>query len=102
MGQIANQTNTSAQASQALFTTSSLKQQFTSKYAARVRQNLDTKRSDALERREEARAQWKRDLTGRPNGTVDPWYGCDVWEEMWDYAFNSTFPWSEYPPARSV
>ncbi|TBU63430.1 alpha/beta-hydrolase [Dichomitus squalens] len=94
LGQIVNQTNTSALVNQALFTTPSLKQQLASKYAARVQNNVDVKRSDVLERREEARAQWKRDLSGRPNGTVDPWYGCDVWEEMWDYALNFTFPWT--------
>ena len=86
-GQIANQT-----AKQALFTTSSRKQY--SEYAARMHSYPDMRRADALERREEARSQWKRDLTGRPNGTIDPWYGCDVWQEMWDYAFNFTIPWS--------
>ncbi|KAI0672407.1 alpha/beta-hydrolase [Trametes maxima] len=40
------------------------------------------------------RAQWKRDLSGRANGTLDPWYGCDVFDEMRDYAINFTFPWS--------
>lgn len=37
----------------------------------------------------------KRDLTGRANGTLDSWYGCFLWEEMYDYAVNYTFPWSE-------
>ena len=59
--------------------------------------NPDMTRADVLESHEEARPQWKRDLTGRPNGTIDPWYGCDIWQEMWDYTFNSTFPWSTYP-----
>ncbi|KAI8990743.1 alpha/beta-hydrolase [Trametes punicea] len=40
------------------------------------------------------RAEWKRDLSGRANGTIDPWYGCDVFDEMWDYAVNFTFPWT--------
>ena len=93
-GQIVNQT--SAATTQALFTTSSRKQ-FISEYAAHMHSNPDMKRADVLERREEARSQWKRDMTGRPNGTIDPWYGCDVWQEMWDYAFNFTFPWSTFP-----
>lgn len=43
----------------------------------------------------ERREQWKRDLTGRPNGTLDQWYLCDLFDEMVDYAVNFTFPWSE-------
>ncbi|KAJ7453029.1 Alpha/Beta hydrolase protein [Mycena galericulata] len=42
----------------------------------------------------EARQQWKRDLAGRPNGTLDPWYGCFIWDEMYDYALNFSFPWT--------
>ena len=45
--------------------------------------------------REEKRMQWKRDLSGRPNGTLDPFYGCFLWEEMTEYAANFTFPWSK-------
>ncbi|KAF8556411.1 alpha/beta-hydrolase [Imleria badia] len=41
-----------------------------------------------------ARNAWKRDLAGRANGTIDPWYLCDVYDEMLDYALNFTFPWS--------
>ncbi|KAH0834753.1 Alpha/Beta hydrolase protein [Lanmaoa asiatica] len=37
---------------------------------------------------------WKRNLAGRANGTIDPWYQCDVYSEMIDYAVNFTFPWS--------
>ncbi|KAH9848633.1 alpha/beta-hydrolase [Lenzites betulinus] len=40
------------------------------------------------------RSEWKRDLSGRANGSIDPWYGCDVFDEMRDYALNFTFPWS--------
>ncbi|KAE9404117.1 alpha/beta-hydrolase [Gymnopus androsaceus JB14] len=41
-----------------------------------------------------------RNLTGRPNGTLDPMYGCFLWEEMTDYAMNFTFPWTvgEFDP----
>ncbi|KAI9568045.1 alpha beta-hydrolase [Boletus coccyginus] len=41
-----------------------------------------------------ARDMWKRDLAGRANGTIDPWYQCDLYSEMVDYAINFTFPWS--------
>ncbi|KAJ7726259.1 alpha/beta-hydrolase [Mycena maculata] len=43
--------------------------------------------------REEARQVWKRDLAGRPNGTLDPSYGCLVYDELLDYASNFSFPW---------
>ncbi|KAJ7238698.1 alpha/beta-hydrolase [Mycena rebaudengoi] len=44
--------------------------------------------------REERRQSWKRDLTNRPNGTVDPWYGCSLLLELADYALNYSFPWT--------
>ena len=34
-----------------------------------------------------------RSLADRANGTIDPWYGCDLYDEMIDYAVNFTFPW---------
>ncbi|KAJ3488637.1 hypothetical protein NLI96_g2695 [Meripilus lineatus] len=40
------------------------------------------------------KAEWKRDLRDRPNGTIDPWYGCALLEEMVDYAVNFSLPWS--------
>lgn len=54
------------------------------------------KRSTSLSKHERVRARdaWKRDLTGRASGTIDAWYGCDVYDEMLDYAINFTFPWS--------
>ncbi|KAF8433226.1 alpha/beta-hydrolase [Boletus edulis BED1] len=42
----------------------------------------------------QARDTWKRNLAGRANGTIDPWYQCDIYYEMVDYALNFTFPWS--------
>ncbi|KIJ59226.1 hypothetical protein HYDPIDRAFT_118758 [Hydnomerulius pinastri MD-312] len=55
-----------------------------------------TKRDGGLSKRERIRARdaWKRDLSGRANGTIDSWYGCDLYDEMLDYAINFTFPWS--------
>lgn len=37
----------------------------------------------------------KRDLTGRSNGTIDAWYGCDLYNELVSYAVNYTYPWSK-------
>lgn len=49
----------------------------------------------AMEKREERRQAWKRDLSGRANGTIDPFYGCFLLDEVTDYAQNFSFPWSE-------
>ncbi|KAJ7143727.1 Alpha/Beta hydrolase protein [Mycena epipterygia] len=46
-------------------------------------------------RQEERRQSWKRSIAGRPNGTLDPYYGCFLFNEMWDYSFNFTFPWTQ-------
>ncbi|KAF5373507.1 hypothetical protein D9757_010495 [Collybiopsis confluens] len=43
---------------------------------------------------EEGRVLLKRNLTGRANGTLDPQYGCFLFEEMLDYAHNFSFPWT--------
>ena len=29
------------------------------------------------------------------NGTIDPWYGCDLWSMMYEYAGDFSMPWSE-------
>ncbi|KAM5536828.1 hypothetical protein V8D89_009546 [Ganoderma adspersum] len=52
------------------------------------------KNPDSDRHREAKRTQWKRSLVGRANGTLDPWYGCYLFDEMWDYALNFTFPWT--------
>ncbi|KAF8906194.1 Alpha/Beta hydrolase protein [Gymnopilus junonius] len=44
--------------------------------------------------REVERRLWKRDLSMRANGTIDPWYGCFLLDEFVDYAINFTFPWN--------
>ncbi|KAJ7202081.1 alpha/beta-hydrolase [Mycena pura] len=54
------------------------------------KRDLQSPGPENLERRE----SWKRNIAGRPNGTLDPFYGCFLFEEMWDYALNFTFPWS--------
>lgn len=43
---------------------------------------------------EEKRILRKRDLTGRANGTIDPFYGCLLRGELEDYALNFSLPWS--------
>ena len=54
--------------------------------------------------RERRRREWirekknkmiARDLTGRANGTIDPYYGCYLSLEIQDYALNFSMPWSE-------
>lgn len=50
------------------------------------------------EERIRKREVWKRDLSGRSNSSIDPYYGCNVWDEMVDYATNFTYPWSESSP----
>ncbi|KAF8524846.1 alpha/beta-hydrolase [Hysterangium stoloniferum] len=51
-----------------------------------------SKRELAL--RAERRASWKRDLSQRANGTIDPFYQCFLFIELIDYAVNFTVPWS--------
>ena len=53
--------------------------------------------------REKQRRAWKkakRDLSGRANGTIDPWYGCFLGDEVQDYALNFSLPWSESHKSR--
>ncbi|THH11307.1 hypothetical protein EW145_g733 [Phellinidium pouzarii] len=42
----------------------------------------------------EKKAMRKRDLTGRANGTIDPYYGCFLTSEVMDYALNFSLPWN--------
>lgn len=44
--------------------------------------------------REMKREMWKRDLSGRTNGTIDSWYACNLLFELYDYMVNFTLPWS--------
>ncbi|KAI0822442.1 alpha/beta-hydrolase [Trametes gibbosa] len=69
----------------------SLKDAIVAEYAERGRTASE---SDSVAEHLRRRMEWKRDLSGRANGTIDPWYGCDVFDEMRDYALNFTFPWS--------
>ncbi|EIW58500.1 alpha/beta-hydrolase [Trametes versicolor FP-101664 SS1] len=56
----------------------------------------NAKRSAKIEQRDSVAvgAAKKRDLSGRANGTIDPWYGCDIYDEMIDYAVNFSAPWN--------
>lgn len=76
-------------------TTTSWKQSIAEKYYEQLNAGNAGKRSPIHERREEKRQVWKRSLAGRANGTIDPFYGCDVFDEMTDYAVNFSFPWSK-------
>jgi carboxypeptidase D len=49
-----------------------------------------------LQLRQDSQAKWKRDLSLRANGTIDPWYGCLLTFQLAEYAFNYTYPWSKY------
>ena len=60
------------------------------------------KKRNEMKKREEKRQAWKRDLRGRANGTIDPWYGCFLMSEATDYALNFSMPWSELSSARSL
>ncbi|KAJ6464618.1 Alpha/Beta hydrolase protein [Mycena vitilis] len=44
--------------------------------------------------RQRQRGSWKRDLSLRANGTLDPWYGCALLPEFIDYALNYSAPWN--------
>ncbi|KAI0772159.1 Alpha/Beta hydrolase protein [Irpex lacteus] len=43
-----------------------------------------------------AKTGLKLHLNGRPINTVDPYYGCYIWDELTDFALNYTYPWSKY------
>lgn len=50
--------------------------------------------AEPIHERLRKRATWKLDMTN--SSGINPYYGCDVWDEMIDYALNYTFPWSKY------
>ena len=59
-----------------------------------------SKRSEPLAPEQlEKKELWKRDLSGRANGTIDPFYGCFLLDELIDYATNFTFPWCKHARA---
>jgi carboxypeptidase D len=66
---------------------------FLSTFKSRLRTNL-ARASFDKRKRELAQREWKRDLSSRANGTIDPWYGCDLLDFVIDYAVNYTYPWS--------
>lgn len=76
-----------------------LKEIISEKFTAGYGSPSLAKRVELHERREAERKQWKRDLSGRANGTIDPSYGCFLLDELIDYAVNFTFPWCERPLA---
>ena len=70
---------------------------FASAFRTRLRTNL-ARAPASLDKRELAQREWKRDLSTRPNGTIDPWYGCDLFDFVIDYALNYTYPWTNNTP----
>ena len=79
----------------------------TSSYAGmlspRALREREGKRAAWYEMRDlQRRGEWvsrseKRDLSGRANGTIDPWYACFLALELRDYALNFSLPWSAFP-----
>ncbi|EIW53484.1 alpha/beta-hydrolase [Trametes versicolor FP-101664 SS1] len=65
------------------------KDTFLNELAARQRISERSVSADRSVRRSER----KRDISG-PTGTIDFWYGCDIFDEMTDYALNFTAPWT--------
>ncbi|KII95448.1 hypothetical protein PLICRDRAFT_34311 [Plicaturopsis crispa FD-325 SS-3] len=82
----------SGRASSGLAGKMSWKSVLADRYASKA--TLKVLKSRDIEEREGKKMEWKRDLTGRANGTIDPWYGCDSFDMMIDYAVNFTFPWT--------
>lgn len=62
---------------------------------ADIQDGIAMRKREISEDRLAKRDQWKRDLSGRANGTIDPFYKCDLFDEMVDYALNFSLPWSE-------
>ncbi|GJJ10947.1 hypothetical protein Clacol_005176 [Clathrus columnatus] len=50
-----------------------------------------------------ALSEWKaqRGLPGRGNGVIDPYYECDLYAELVDWAVNFTEPWSTQPDPKA-
>ena len=87
------QTLISASSSDQTSTLTSWKDAVVAEYAARTDPASVYIREEGVAGRLKRREAWKRDLSGRANGTIDPWYGCYIFNEMRDYALNFTFPW---------
>ncbi|THH00602.1 hypothetical protein EW026_g1946 [Hermanssonia centrifuga] len=43
--------------------------------------------------RMQKRDEWKREAQRRASGGIDPTYGCDLFDELIDYALQFSFPW---------
>jgi carboxypeptidase D len=64
--------------------------------AQRISEQSRSTKDSARARREERQQFSKRSLAGRSNGTLDPYYGCFIQYELFDYSANFSFPFSEY------
>lgn len=63
---------------------------------ADIQDGIAMRKREISEDRLAKRDQWKRDLSGRANGAIDPFYKCDLFDEMVDYALNFSLPWSGF------
>ncbi len=45
--------------------------------------------------RMQKRDEWKREAQRRASGGIDPTYGCDLFDELIDYALQFSFPWGK-------
>lgn len=52
--------------------------------------------SKAPEKRALAGAVQRRSPPDIPPGTIDPFYECDLLDEIIDYAFANSIPWGTY------
>ncbi|PSR72472.1 hypothetical protein PHLCEN_2v11686 [Hermanssonia centrifuga] len=61
-----------------------------------VKRNLKARSLDAGAERIQKRDQWKREFVDQANETavLDPYYGCDLYDELMDYALNFSLPWN--------
>ena len=68
---------------------------YSSTFRSRLRTSLASASANLDKRKRElSQREWKRDLSTRANGTLDPWYGCDLLDFVIDYALNYTYPWT--------
>lgn len=56
--------------------------------------HTSSERSVSLEPASPRYVEWKRD-TSSSAGTINPFYQCDLLDEIIDYAFNFSLPWSK-------
>ncbi|KAI0642261.1 alpha/beta-hydrolase [Trametes meyenii] len=70
------------------------------RFNSRVRQQRNSQLRDLAKRAFvegwDAAPARKRDSNSRINATLNPWYGCNLYNELVDYAINFSIPWSAH------